>query len=110
MARNTKKSVCFYNPETGDQSKDLWLGLTKACRKARLKSVTWHIFRHTFASRLTRGGADLVTVQRTSWASEHNNNHALRHTNRGAKKRAARPLEVRSDKTVTVSEPEKESA
>ena len=37
--------------------KDLWLGLKKACRKAGLDDVTWHTFRHTFASRLTRNGA-----------------------------------------------------
>ena len=43
-----KCDYVFYNPETGDQFKDLWLGLNKACRKAGLKGVTWHTFRHTF--------------------------------------------------------------
>jgi site-specific recombinase XerD len=49
----------------------LWLGLKKACRKAGLVGITWHTFRHTFASRLTSEGewrlrhcgADLVTVK-----------------------------------------------
>jgi hypothetical protein len=45
-----KCEYVFYNPETGDQFKDLWLGLNKACRKAALKGVTWYTFRHTFAS------------------------------------------------------------
>jgi site-specific recombinase XerD len=47
------------------QWKDLWLGLKKACRKAEIPDVTWHTFRHTFASRPTAGGADLVTVKRS---------------------------------------------
>ena len=40
----------FYNPETGDRFKDLWLRLNKACRRAGLKGVSCHMF----ASRLTR--------------------------------------------------------
>jgi integrase len=43
-----KYEYVFYNPETGGRWKDLWLGLKKACRKAGLKDVTWHTFRHTF--------------------------------------------------------------
>ena len=59
-----RKGECvFYNPENGGPWKDLWLGLKKACRKAGLADVTWHTFRHTFASRLTRHGADLVMVK-----------------------------------------------
>jgi hypothetical protein len=49
------------------QMVDLWLGLKKACRKAGLNDVTWHTSRHTFASRLTRNGADLVTVKELAW-------------------------------------------
>lgn len=45
-----KSRYVFYNPETGDRFKVLWLGLKKACHKAGLKRVTWHTFRHTFAS------------------------------------------------------------
>jgi ubiquinol-cytochrome c reductase cytochrome b/c1 subunit len=58
-----KCEYVFYNPETGGQWKDLWFGLKKACRKAGLNDVTWHTFRHTFASRLTRSGVDIVTVK-----------------------------------------------
>ena len=41
----------FYNPETGGQWKDLWLGLKKACGKAGLAEITWHTLRHTSATR-----------------------------------------------------------
>ncbi len=58
-----KCEVVYYNPETGTRWKDLWLALKKACRKASLKDVTWHTFRHTFASRLNGNGTDLVTVK-----------------------------------------------
>src|SRR5262249_33793835 len=53
----------FYNPETGDRFKDLWLGLKKACRKAGLEAVNWHTFRHTFATRVNKNGADIVTLK-----------------------------------------------
>lgn len=59
-----KSDDVFYNPETGGRWKDLWLGLKKACRQADLNDVTWHTFRHTFASRLNGNGADLVTVKK----------------------------------------------
>lgn len=47
----------------GDQFKDFRFGLKKVCKKAGIKGITWRAFRHTFASRLTRHGADLVTVK-----------------------------------------------
>ena len=53
----------FYNQETGDRFKDVKLGLKKAVRRAGLKGITWHTFRHTFASRLVQHGADIVTVK-----------------------------------------------
>ena len=68
----------FYNPETGGQWKDLWLGLKKACRKAGLDDVTWHTFRHSFASRLTRAGADLGNGERAVGAFDHQRDDAIR--------------------------------
>jgi site-specific recombinase XerD len=34
-----------------------------ALEQAKIKNVTWHTLRHTFASRLVMGGVDLKTVQ-----------------------------------------------
>ncbi len=95
----------FYNPETGEQWKDLWLGLKKACRKAELRDVTWHTFRHTFASRLTREGADLVTVKELLGHSSINVTMRYAHTNHEAKARAVGLLGKRSDKIVTLPDP-----
>ncbi len=53
----------FYNQGTGDRFKDVKLGLKNAVKRAGLKGITWHTFRHTFASRLVRHGADIVTVK-----------------------------------------------
>ena len=100
-----KTPYVFYNPETGDRFKDLWLGLKKAGRKAGLKRVTWHTFRHTFASRLTHGGADLVTVKELLGHADISTTMRYAHTNRTAKKQAVRLLENRrdsSDKTATL--------
>jgi integrase len=107
---NRKCAYVFYNPETGDQFKDLWLGLKKACRKAGLKGVTWHTFRHTFAPRLTHGGADLVTVKELLGHANITTTMRYAHTNREAKKRAVQLLGTRSDKTVTILDTKKEFA
>lgn len=93
-----KCQYVFYNPETGDQFKDLWLGLKKACRKAEIEGVTWHTFRHTFASRLTRHGADLVTVKELLGHSDVSVTMRYAHTNHDTKKRAVKLL---SDTSVT---------
>jgi integrase len=105
-----KTPYVFYNPETGDRFKDLWLGLRKACRKAGLNGVTWHTFRHTFASRLTHEGADLVTVKELLGHANITTTMRYAHTNRNAKKQAVRLLQGRSDKTVTLPKSEKQSA
>ena len=98
-----KCDYVFYNPEAGEQWKDLWLGLKKACRKAGLRDVTWHTFRHTFASRLTRKGADLVTVKELLGHSSIAVTMRYAHTNRDAKTNAVRLLNVSSDKVVTIA-------
>ena len=99
LGRSTRK----LQPETGGQWKDLWLGLKKACRKADLHDVTWHTFRHTFASRLTRAGADLVTVKELLGHSTISVTMRYAHTNRDAKTRAVRLQANRSDKVMTVA-------
>jgi integrase len=78
-----KSDYVFYNPETGGRWKDLWHGL-----KAGLKDVTWHTFRHTFASRLNSNGADLVTVKDLLGHSDIKTTMRYPHTNREAKRRA----------------------
>jgi integrase len=99
-----KCQYVFYNPETGGQWKDLWLGLKKACRKSELDDITWHTFRHTFASRLIAGGADLVTVKKLLGHSDIKITMRYAHTNHEAKVAAVRLLDAnRSDKIVTLA-------
>ena len=97
-----KCEYVFYNPETGGPWKDLWLGLKKACCKAGLEDVTWHTFRHTFASRLTRNGADLVTVKELLGHSSISVTMRYAHTNRDAKRRAVELIAANGAKLVTV--------
>ncbi|HLK47700.1 MAG TPA: tyrosine-type recombinase/integrase, partial [Bryobacteraceae bacterium] len=73
----------------------------KACRKAGLEGVTWHTFRHTFASRLTRAGVDLVTVKELLGHSAVSVTMRYAHTNNDAKARAVARLGG-SDKVVTL--------
>ena len=92
----------FYNPESGDRFKDLWLGLKKACRKAELEDVNWHTFRHTFATRINKGGADIVTLKELLGHSAVKMTMRYADTSRGAKTQAVRSLEASGDKVVTM--------
>ena len=67
----------FYNPMTGDKFKDVKGALLAAVKRAGLGKVTWHMFRHTFASRLTRDGVDIVTVKELLGTRQHQLHHAL---------------------------------
>jgi integrase len=91
----------FYNPETGTRFKDVKLGLQAAVKRAGLRKITWHTFRHTFASRLTQDGVDLVTVQELLGHSTINVTMRYAHSNLEAKARAVARLRS-SDKIVTI--------
>jgi integrase len=91
----------FFNQETGDRFKDVKLGLKNACKRAGLSGITWHTFRHTFASRLTRSGVDIVTVKELLGHSSIVVTMRYAHSNDETKARAVEKLKS-SDKTVTV--------
>lgn len=92
----------FYNPTTGDRFYDLKLGLKGALQRSGLSGVTWHTFRHTFASRLTRSGVDLVTVKELLGHSTVTVTMRYAHTNHDTKLRAVAQLKS-CDKVVTVT-------
>jgi site-specific recombinase XerD len=91
----------FYNLATGDRFRDVKTGLGKAVKEAGLEDVTWHTFRHTFASRLTRDGVDIVTVTELLGHSTITVTMRYAHTNQETKARAVKSA-TRSDKPVTV--------
>ncbi len=91
----------FYNPATGDRFHDLKLAIKGALKRAGLSGITWHTFRHTFASRLTRNGADLVTVKELLGHSTIVVTMRYAHSNDEAKRRAIAKLPT-SDKVVTI--------
>jgi site-specific recombinase XerD len=53
----------FYNPARGYRFYEVKLGLKGAVKRAWLSGITQHTLRYPLASRLTRHGADLVTVK-----------------------------------------------
>jgi integrase len=53
----------FPNDKTGRPLTTVKRGFMTACRKAGIKDLRFHDLRHTFASRLVEGGADLITVK-----------------------------------------------
>jgi integrase len=91
----------FYSPMTGDRFKDVKGALLAAVKRAGLPKITWHMFRHTFASRLTRDGVDVVTVKDLLGHSDISTTMRYAHSNDEAKRRAVQKLR-NSDKTVTV--------
>lgn len=91
----------FYNPMTGDRFKDVKGALAAAVKRAGLGPVTWHMFRHTFASRLTRNGVDIVTVKELLGHSNISTTMRYAHSNDDAKRRAVQKLSI-SDKIVTI--------
>ncbi len=91
----------FYSPMTGDRFKDVKGALLAAVKRAGLPKITWHTFRHTFASRLTRDGVDLVTVKELLGHSDISTTMRYAHSDDEAKRRAVQKLR-NGDKTVTV--------
>jgi len=92
----------FYNPMTGDKFKDVKRALAAAVRRAGLKKVTWHQFRHTFASRLTRDGVDIVTVKELLGHSTIVTTMRYAHSNDEAKRRAVARLNGAGNKIVAI--------
>ena len=86
----------FYNPMTGGKFKDVKGALLAAVKRGGLPKTTWHMFRHTFASRLTRDGVDIVTVKELLGHANISTTMRYAHSNDDAKRRAVNRL--RSDK------------
>lgn len=101
-ALGRKSEFVFYNYETGKPFVDLKAGLALACRKAGITGVTWHTFRHTFASRLVSRGVDIVTVQQLLGHSAISVTMRYTHTNLDSKHAAVAKLEGFGDNMVTV--------
>jgi integrase len=92
----------FCNPMTGDRFKDVKGALAAAVKRAGLKKVTWHMFRHTFASRLTRDGVDIVTVKELLGHSNISTTMRYAHSNDDAKRRAVERLTGTGNKLVAI--------
>jgi integrase len=62
--RKMSTGYVFTNAKGGPLNHS-WLTyyLDKVCKKAGLRRITWHVFRHTFASHLAMKGVPLNTVQ-----------------------------------------------
>jgi integrase len=85
-AAHKKCPYVFFNQVTGDRFRDLKAGLKNAVKDAGLEGITWHIFRHTFASRLVRNGVDLVTVKELCGHSHISTTMRYAHTNEETKR------------------------
>jgi integrase len=62
-SKNGQSSYVSFNPETGKPYVDVMTAFKAACSRAGVKGLRFHDLRHTFASRLVKRGADIVTVQ-----------------------------------------------
>ena len=101
-SHSRRNEFVFYNPETGKPFVDLKAGFLKACKKAGIAGVTWHTLRHTFTSRLVKGGVDIVTVKELLGHSTITVTMRYAHTNLQAKREAVHVLSGLGDKLVTI--------
>lgn len=62
-SKNGQRPFVLFNPETGKPYVDVMTSFRAACKRAEVEGLRFHDLRHTFASRLIKGGADIVTVQ-----------------------------------------------
>ena len=85
----------FYCQLTGDRFHDVRGGLKKAVKEAGLTGITWHTFRHTFATRLLAQGTDIVTVKELLGHAEIKTTMRYAHTSKAAKKTAVSKLSVK---------------
>ncbi len=85
----------FYNQLTGDRFHDVKAALKKAVKEAGLSGITWHTFRHTFATRLIARGTDIVTVKELLGHAEIKTTMRYAHTSREAKRNAVTRLGVK---------------
>lgn len=90
----------FYNPMSGEKFTTVRKALEAAVKRAGLPKVTWHMCRHTFATRLVNEGADLVTVKELLGHASIKTTMRYAHSNEDAKRRAVKKLD--GDKTVTI--------
>jgi len=68
------------------------LVMEEAIKKSEsLKDVTWHIFRHTYISRLVMAGVDLRTVQELAGHKRHQDDHPVCSPRARAQTRCRRP-------------------
>lgn len=102
----------FTNPMTGEQVKCVRGALDGAVRRAGLKKITFHMFRHTVATRLLQNGADIVTVKEIMGHSNINTTLRYAHTNAERQRREMEKLGQgkRGDEIVTVVEMKKKIA
>jgi integrase len=82
----------FYNPMTGDRFRDVKGAMAAAVKRAGLPKITWHMFRHTFASRMTSDGVDIVTVKELLGHADIKTTMRYAHSNDDAKRRAVQRL------------------
>ena len=109
---NRQRRICehvFTHPMSGQKIKNVRGALLTAVKRAGLKKVTWHMFRHTIATRLLET-TDLVTVKEILGHESIKTTLRYAHTSAERKRRAVDNLNGTGDKTGTVVPIRKKSA
>ena len=100
-----QRRVCEYvftHPMSGQKIKSVRGALVTAVKRAGLKKVTWHMFRHTIATRLLET-TDLVTVKEILGHESIKTTLRYAHTSADRKRRAVDNLNGgHGDKIVTI--------
>jgi len=91
-SKENKEGFVFVNPKTGKPFKCIKRAFKKATVKAGIEGLRFHDLRHTFASRLTEKGVDLITVKDLLGHSTVKVTERYTHSNMNQKRKAVETL------------------
>jgi len=101
---NRQRRVCEYvfaHPLTGQKIKDVRGALEASAKRAGLGKVTWHMFRHTIATRLLEN-ADVVTVKEV--LGHQSINTTIRYTHPSRKRKQTAMEQLPGGRTVPAND------
>ena len=92
LNRQRRDSEYVFTNREGEKIKCVRGALDAAVKRAGLKKITFHMFRHTVATRLLENGADIVTVKEIMGHSNINTTLRYAHTNAARQRREMEKL------------------
>ena len=92
--KHRRSELVFTNPDGGQlTAAQCRSPLDRACKKAGLRHISWHVFRHTFASHLAMKGVSLKHIQELLGHTSINTTMRYAHLCKGALSKSVKVLD-----------------